>query len=295
MRRRGLATSVVVAVAIAVMAGCTAPSLSASNPAPAEAPSSLSAVSVTAELYRTRSDPARNGIQLSVTNHGDVPLTVLRAVLETPALDTALKRDRTTVIPPGATRDLALVLVAPRCTGGPGAPEAELTIALSTGESAVIRVTTTDRLGQWADWHERSCFAQAAAERVELELRRAPALDDFASQVIGVEIVAMAPTGGVTLVSLSDSVLFALLDGEGSTQRVSTISLGRELAAGDVTVIPVRLAAARCDPHAVAEDKQGTIFVVDLSLDGERGSATIIADDATRAELYDAIAESCRF
>ncbi len=293
--QRPIARCVALAVFVAALGGCSAvlhsdPQLEASD-----APSSISEVSATAELYRTRSDPARGGIQLSVTNNGVDPLTVTRVVVDSAALATPIERDRTTVIPAGATRDLALLLPAPQCSSQAILPNAVLTVVLGPGARDEVRLRTTDRLGQWFEWHDRACFAEAAATQVDLELRRAPSLDDVEMGTIGAELIATAKGGEVTLVSIDDTVLFALVGDSTTSDRMPTLALDRGLAVGATTVVSVYLAAARCDPHAVAEDKQGTIFSVHLDLDGARGSTTVISDDATRAALYDAITQACRF
>lgn len=293
--RPPIATVTAVALVMAALSGCSPRVEPAPAPAATGDPSWLAEVSATAEVYRTRSDPARGGLQLSVTNTGTMPLTVVHALLDSPALAEAIERDRTTVIPPGATRDLALLLPPPRCDGGPTLPEAVLTVALASGATAQLRLPTTDRIGQWVDWHERACFAQAAAAQVDLEVRRAPALDDVATGTIGAELVATARVSGVRLVAIADTVLFGLRAGPTDSGRVSTLTLDRALSVAETTVVPIWLAAARCDPHAIADDKQGTLFTVYLDLAGETGTTTVIAADETRADLYDAIAETCGF
>ena len=293
--RPPFATVAAMALVMTAMSGCSPAVESTPAPAATDAPSSIDEVMATAEVYRTRSDPARGGLQLSVTNSGAAPLTVLHAVLDSPALSAPIERKRTTVIPPGATRDLALLLPPPRCDGGPTLPEAALTVALASGATAELRLPTTDRIGQWVDWHERACFAEAAAAQVALEVRRAPAFDDPSAGTIGAELVATARVTGVQLIAIADTVLFGLRTGPTDSARVSTLDLDRKLTVDETTIVPIWLAAARCDPHAVAEDKQGTLFTVHLDLDGQTGTTTVIADDATRAAFYDAIAETCGF
>ncbi len=304
MRRAGFAARATISVALAIstvaLSGCSpaadrSPAVASAPADEPAAPHSIDAVSVTAELYRTRSDPARNGIQLSVTNHGDVALTIVGLALDSPAFATPIERDRSSTIPAGATRDLALTLPAPSCAGDDTMPEATLTVALDTGESALVRVTTTDRLGQWAVWHADACFAAAVAERVHLDVRRVPALDDLAAGVIGLEIVATALQPGVALVALTDTVLFTVDAATGHPARLSVLALNLALSDGETRVVPVRLSAARCDAHAIAEDKQGTFFALELALGDDRGVATIAADDATRLQLYDAFSALCGF
>ena len=284
-----------VALVVAALAGCSLVVETEPSPAAPAAPDSIGEVSATADIYRTRSDPASGGLQLSVTNTGTAPLTVLHAVLDSPALSVPIERERTTVIPAGTTRDLALLLPPPQCEGGPTLPEAVLTVALASGATAELRLPTTDRVGQWVDWHERACFAEAAAAQVDLEVRRAPALDNRTSGTIGAELVATAQVSGIRLVAIADTVLFGLRAGPTDSARVSTFALDRTLTVDETTVVPIWLAAARCDPHAVAEDKQGTLFTVHLDLGGETGTTTVIASDDARAAFYDAIATTCGF
>jgi len=115
--------------------------------------------------------------------------------------------------------------------------------------------------------------------------------------VIGLDLVAVG-TGSVgadaVIQSIGGTVLLSVVDGDG--QRGSSIPMGARVSPGERTVVPVTVAPARCDPHAIAEDKQGTRFPVTVRLDGGAGPAiTVIvaADDAVRAGLYDAIRRAC--
>lgn len=95
------------------------------------------------------------------------------------------------------------------------------------------------------------------------------------------------PTGGrddVTLLGFGDTVLFRL--------RGASFRYGEDepLRPGRVDR-PVRLVLdlvpARCDPHALAEDKVGTLFPVHVRADGLGPDASydLPLDDGTRAEL----------
>lgn len=266
------------------------------------AAASVDDIALTADVYRTRSDPSQNGIQLAVRNAGDAPLIVVRAVLESPALAEPIVRDRTTEIGPGLTRDLAATLTSAECpavTLDP--PEAVLTLELADGSTTEVRVPTTDRLGQWGEWLAEQCFAAAVAERATISVQHDEAAD--AADLIGLRLVAESGTGveggagvegstGVELVSVSDTVLFGLVrasDGE----RVSSLPLPGTIGETGAVSIPLLLTPARCDPHALADDKQGTLFRVEVLLDGERGVVTIAADATTRGALYDAFTRAC--
>ncbi len=283
-------------VAAAVLSGCspTAPADPGSLAQPG--PVTVTDVSVTAEVYRSRIDPSRGGIQLSVRNDAAVPLTIVGARLESPALQQPIVRERTTVIGPGLTRDLALTLTAAACPADePEPPQAVLVVQLIDGSTAEVAVPTVDRIGQWAEWVAAECLAAAVAERVQLTVRHDPTRDD--GSLIGL-LLDIAPRSGargaeVALVSLSDTVLFGLVQAADGA-RVTSAPLPPEAAGGTAAVsIPLLLTPARCDAHAIADDKQGTLFRVAVQVDGQPGVVTVVADDATRAALYDAYTRAC--
>ena len=290
---RRMIAALMVAVVMTPVAGCSPAAPLA--PGPSGAAATAAELAVTAEVYRTRIDPSRGAIQLAVRNDAEAPLTIVVAALESPALSSPISRERTIVIGPGLTRDLPLTLspaVCPAETTSP--PEAVLTVLLADGSSAELRVPTTDRLGQWTAWVEAECFAAAVTQRADLDVEHDPARDEGA--LIGLTLTADRLDSGLELVAISDTVLFGLVS-SGDGTRVTSIPLAPsdDASAGHsgAVGIPVLLTPARCDPHALAEDKQGTLFVVSVVLDGMPGTVTIVADEATRAALYDAYTRAC--
>ena len=262
-------------------------------------------VSVTADVYRSRIDPARGGIQLAVRNDDAMPLTIVEARLASAALSATIVRERTTVIPAGATRDLALRLPAVACPAGEAVPlgtpppEAVLVVQLIDGSTAEVTVPTTDRLGQWADWVAAECLAVAVDQQVAIAVRHDPARD--AGPLIGLLLdVAPRPDSPavsagprVAVQSFSDTVLFGLVDAA-SGERITSAPLPGGAGGGEGAMsIPLLLTPARCDAHALADDKQGTIFRVSVVVDGTPGTVTIVADPATKAALYDAYTRAC--
>lgn len=262
-------------------------------------------VAVTAEVYRTRIDIARGGIQLSVHNDAAAPLTIVAASLTSAAQSSTVVRERTTVIPAGLTRDLAMQLPAVACPADTAAastaapPEAVLVVQLVDGSTAEITVPTTDRLGQWAEWVAAECLAVAVDQQVALAVRHDPARD--AGPLIGLLLdieprpasVGVAAGPLVEVQSVSDTVLFGLVDAA-SGARFTELPLTPGAAGGEGGVsIPLLLTPARCDAHAIADDKQGTLFRVAVTVDGRPGTVTVVADPATQAALYDAYTRAC--
>ena len=304
---------------IALLAGCAGtapeaapdatpgdrPAAGAAAWAEAPRPAALDEVRVIAEVYRTRIDPSRGGIQLTVRNEGDAPLALAAARLTSPLLAAEPARDDRALIPAGGARDLPLTLPAPVCPADaaeatqPEPPEAVLAVPLADGSTAELRVPTTDRLGQWADWFADACFAEAVADAAQLRVR-VPSGTSAAGGTVEVELVASprraaggAGAGGdeLRLVSVAGTVLLGPLDADG--RAATSIPLDRLVEPQSEQVVTLRFTPNRCDAHAIADDKQGTLFRVEVALGDRAGIVTVAADAPTKDAIYAAITAAC--
>lgn len=303
MRDRSRLARAVAAVAlITTLASCSPPADTVEREPVPSAPMTIEQVDLVVDVYRTRFDPERGTLQIAVHNAGTTPVTVVGASLNSPALTAPIARDDDeTTIPAAATRDLPVLLEGARCPAPTtAAPDARLEVLLADGSTAVVELPTVDRLGQWAAWLEATCEAAAVSTVVQLSLRRAPerdVLDAGSSSVIGLDLVAVgAETADAAAIieSIGGTVLLSVVGGDG--QRGSSIPIEARIAPGERTAVPMMVAPARCDPHAIAEDKQGTRFPVTVRLDGGAGRAVTVivaADDDVRGGLYDAIRRAC--
>lgn len=58
-------------------------------------------------------------------------------------------------------------------------------------------------------------------------------------------------------------------------------------------VVTLRVVPGRCDAHAIAEDKQGTVLRIGVVVDGESGTLVLPAPAERREELLAFVAEAC--
>lgn len=298
MHRLSLAASLLGALFLTGCALSGLPPVASSSgaptaPSPSATASPAAATPLAVDVYRTRSDPATGRIQISVENRGEDAIRVVRAELTSPALAEPLTRDGDTVIPPGARRDLPVALTPPRCPTDDASLLATITLQQPDGSRVNVPTEATDRLGQWRDWLDVECFAVAVLEQVELSLERAPERDLLTGGVtarIGLTVVVRGRNGegdSLSFGAMSGTPLLSPIAGTDSTTPPAAP------APGATVRIPSDVAPARCDPHAIAEDKQGTLFPLAVTLGDEEGRVVVAASDAVRADIYAAITAAC--
>lgn len=331
-----------VVTVVAALAGCStvadpgdpaaAPPAASPSRQPALDPASLM---LTAETYRSRFDAASGGIQLSVTNEGDLPLVVTETAVSSPALAAVASTNREVEIPAGLTRDIPLTLPAPACDDDPALESvaATLTVHAETegdaadAATASVTIEAVDRLGQFAEWWRESCFAEAVAERATLAIRL---VGDGASgtapaDTVALELVATPRSASdsandapstLRLTAIGGTILLGMRDAAGAPVTSRPLEVVLDTAGTEPSAVRLETVPARCDPHAIAEDKQGTLFRVHATLtppdggaggtatgdastrgaaprDTTSGTVTVAADDETREAIYDAITRVC--
>ena len=120
-------------------------------------------------------------------------------------------------------------------------------------------------------------------------------IDDGASRPTAWVDITIAPTGAagtLTLTGVRSTVLLAPTAAE-------SWPISAELTADSQPLtVALDLRPTRCDPHAVAEDKRGTVFPLELSassadLGTRSGLVDVPVSDEVRSQIYAWIAQYC--
>lgn len=271
----------VVSIAAILLVGCSA--------GVAELPD---AVTVTA--YQGRFDRAERQLELKVTNGTDATITVTSAALESTRFLTPAIWDRHQDIPPGAARDLRVELSEPACTGTPARDEVVLTFTLADGSSGTSRLAIDD-VSAIDAINAEDCLTVAVASLATIRASDTVEWTPGAQAPATLELT-VTPTGASGWVKITETratVLLSLVD-DGGLPVFSQPQTVLVDANAEPAIIQLRLIPARCDPHAVAEDKRGTIFPLQVSTSlGADGQVAIPVGDAVRAELYAFYGDYC--
>jgi hypothetical protein len=252
---------------------------------------------LSATVFETRFDPPLGQLHLRVANESPDAVRVLSAELQTSAYPAADGFDRPQTVPSGAARDLPITLGTPDCADTDAAlATATIRIYLesSDGSPQQLDLPLADA-AVLAATIERDCRAAALASHVALappaELLWTPGAGTPA--VLEFIATATSSAGSATIHSVGPTTLLGIVDAAGTRATPLAIELTID-ARSATTTIPVRIVPARCDPHAIAEDKQGTLipFDVDTS-EGAGGQVRIAVSDEVRAQIYDFVTDFC--
>lgn len=244
------------------------------------------------EILQLRGDVAGGFVELRVTNDGANELVIERATYVSSAWSSPMERIDEARIPPGARRNLRLQLPEPTCDGSAIEHRASLELA----DGTVLEGEPGDPHGQLDGLDDAVCDLRAF-EREVAGLRWLPAdipADGSRAAVLRLEVAPVAGAGEQlgTVDEIGATVLLAPADAAGD--RIEALPVALEVVAGaPPTVVEVPLVPGRCDLHAVAEDKQGTIFRIGATAGDAPLQLVLPAPDDQRGALLGWVVARC--
>lgn len=270
-------------VAAAIAAGLVAAGLAGCGGASPDLPEGLSVV-----VYQPRPDVATGRFAIQVVNASDADVDVVAAVLDSPDFESAVSWGGSSTVLAGRSLDLRVDLPAIDCAAE-SAPVVRLQAAAAS-PSELTEVPLEDPYGFLDRLHAEQCVGQAVAAIASVEPR------DWVDRGDGTALLTLAVTptgasGSVTLDAVSGTTLLLPVGTDGARNLVP---LGIPLNAAGPRVVEIRFAPNRCDAHALAEDKVGTIIPIRVSTPDAADVRWLIPlPDDLRAAVYAFYARVC--
>lgn len=305
--RRTAATAAAMAAVLAVLAACSAGGGSAAGTGAPKttAGASQRALPVTAEINQLRDNYSKQIVSIQLTNTSDGAFTVLGARLRSALFATDISWQPAAggiELPPGQTKSLPAQLPAPVCGQPAGQPGHEATVELQLAaapETAAADTATPEMLPAPDPFavlnrnNAEMCLAQSAAAVADFQLD--PGLDvtpDGQAAVVRLLITPRragpsAAAGSLTILRIEGTPLLAE-DPSVPWPRDFTVR-----ADGNSSELQLGIRPARCDPHAVAEDKVGTLLPLRVTLAGRDGVLKVAAVPLLRGRIYDFVTAAC--
>jgi len=251
--------------------------------APAEAPEALPD-GVTASVLQSRSDVVDGRLVVQVDNGSDGELTINRLDVTAPGLEDGMVLDGPKSVSAGKSVQLRLDLVPVRCDGAAGPAVIGLDVETSSG-SASGTVEAADPYDTLGRLQNTGCLARAveriATFRLPDRLRTEGAGE---AQRAWIDIMVEPVGEGDGSLSITQILGTTLLSAEGALNWAFT----DEIAATDPpTTIELPVRPARCDQHAGAEDKRGTIIPLEITTsDGWSGLYELRSGQQLKDDLF---------
>ncbi|MGO4120896.1 hypothetical protein [Arthrobacter sp. YAF16] len=300
--------AVLVVLAAASCSPGTGPAATGSGATPAASGSGP----LTAEISQFRDNYSKRIVEIQLTNTTGEAVTVLAAGLRSPLFADGIHWTSAaagTELPPGQTKSLPARLPAAACPdpaprssqaapsgSKPVEPGAvvEVRVAAAAGiPEKTLTAPAADPFGVLPRNNAEMCVAQAAAAVAGFRL--SPSLEvsaDARAAVLHLVITPRNPAaaGGGGTLTIDSIGGTTLLEEDTSAPWPSGLRVD---AAGPVHEVRLGIRPARCDPHAVAEDKVGTLIPVQVTVGGRRGTLKIDAGSQLRGRIYDFVTSRC--
>lgn len=253
---------------------------------------------VQVDVYQTRTDLPARKLEISIANGGQDDLVIVGAVFDSPQFVEPARwnpRAGGTLVRTGFAVDLPVALPAPACEDPNPVGTIRLMIDID-GRIGTAEVPVVDRFDRLSEMRAEECYAASVETVAALSIDDPIRIGEIAGAPTGFVPLSIAPTGAegsFSIDALEDTVLLALRDPTGLA--VEELPLGLVVDGADPpSVLEIPILPGRCDPHAIAEDKQGTIFVLDITApSGETGRVRIATAPTARASIYAFFAEYC--
>jgi hypothetical protein len=276
-RLRALAAMAAGAIACGLLAGCApaAPTLSAE---------------VTVMVYQPRTDITLDRLAIQVRNGGDAPLEVVGARLQSPdfVADTVWPNDSATV-PAGLALDLRAPLPDVHCDAETR-PIAVIEFVID-GQTGSAEVAIEDPFELLPRLHREACLADEIAAIATLTPREVILPDGVAPAVLVIDVEPTGAAGSVTIDQVGGTTLLKpTADGQAS----DLVDLGISIDSDGPREVRIAFVPNRCDPHALLEDKVGTIIPLYVSTATSSAQRWLMpVADAQRADFYAFFAAYC--
>ncbi|WP_438855000.1 hypothetical protein [Agromyces sp. M3QZ16-3] len=242
-------------------------------------------------VQQGRLDVPQGRLVVHVENTGD-PVTVTSLSVHSPALEPGMDRDEPFELGAGDAIDIRLDLPGSVCDGDPTAIEVDLRVSGADGTERAGTVEPDDPFDTMARIADADCLAESVAAVAAIELpERLRTTGTGADRRAWIDVtVAPAASGDGTLSIDRVSATTLIGNEEGQDWPI-----GIDVDAGDEPVdVALAVRPARCDAHALADDKRGTILPFTVATgDGREGRLEIPSGADLKADLYAYYAERC--
>ncbi|WP_375383887.1 hypothetical protein [uncultured Microbacterium sp.] len=246
---------------------------------------------VTVSIVQDRLYIAKGEASIVIENAGSDAISLTNASYSTPSLSGAVAWSGELTIPAGSHRSVTFPIPSTDCAGDAAATgTAQIGFATADG-AASAEYPVADPYGFLGRHQAAECFAQ------QLDATASVHITDVTTRTTDAGLIAVltvtATVQGeeaIRLDSVKSTTLLQPAGGGWTWEPATTVEPGR------TATVLLEAVPARCDLHAIAEDKVGTRFDTTAEILGDpavTGTLTLVATDAQRGALFDYVVAAC--
>jgi len=247
------------------------------------------------EVNQSRDQYGKQAIQIQLTNTTDTPLTVTATRLRSTLFEGDISWEApagSLELPPRQPKSLPAVLPAVSCGRSEGeSPELKATVSYAAPGKDPVEENTgaSDPFSVLPRNADELCIAAEAAAVATIVLD--PGLEvaaDGRTAVVRLIITPATPgtdAQSLTIEAIDETTLLAQSPAAPWPRNAAVGAAKQEL--------PLTIRPARCDPHAVAEDKVGTLLPLRVAIGERKGVLKIAAPNDLRGRIYDFVTAAC--
>ncbi len=258
---------------------------------------------VTAGINQLRDNYSKQIVSIELTNNSDRVVRVLGARLGSALFTAGISWQAPPggiELPPGQTKSLPVTLPQPACGPTTGTADDAATASLVFAEDPRAERALTqespapDPYGVLPRNNAEICLAEAAAAVASFRLD--PGLEVSADgQTAVVRLVVTprdaAPTAGPASLTIDRIDGTPLLAEDPALPWPHSVPV--HAGGGGSREFRLGIRPARCDPHAVAEDKVGTLLPLRVTAGARDGVLKVDAGALLRGRIYDFVTAAC--
>jgi len=282
--RRGLSIILVVLS----LAGCT----------PAAPDSGALPSGISLEVHQTRPDIGIRQLEIGVHNDTEADLTVNRLEFDsTQFVEPVTWKKGPTTIGSGVSADLPVLLPEAACDDRSPTTTVTLDYELSDGRSGTASATPADDLERMPRIEDEDCFAKSISDIATIDILNPPRMVDLGGSTTAQLDLTITPSGAGGSFTIESSLSTPLISMADATTGETTAegTVGRIINGSDGPgVVTLTIRPGRCDTHAIAEDKRGTIFGLRvLNPEGVEGVIFVTSPDNIKIALFEFVQTVC--
>lgn len=253
---------------------------------------------VAVEVLQGRTDYTSGTLVIRVVNESASDLTLDRASLSWAGFSDSAVWTRGTTVRAGTTVDLRTPVPEVECgdsTDPAGTPPSADLGFRDGNRHGTATVPVTDPLATLDRLHLSGCVTDGV-DRVATISVSSPVVEGEERASVAVVALTVDPTGTDGRLEIRGVSATPLLQPD-PARYPTTVSWPLDLsvdAASGPIVTDLRIVPARCDAHAIAEDKVGTVLNLAVQLsDGTAGDYPVIPPDDVREALLSYVRSTC--